>query len=300
VLDKANIVVRLEDSWPDMKAFISGKLRLPPRSRQVIGLPGFHRLTAEQVHALAGIIGQTVTSLDEYLHVCREIFTRMKAAGAVAMKDQSAYERPLSYNNPTRSQAEEVFNWLMEDPRRSPSYPDGSLALSDYLFHEFMRMARDLDLPVQLHTGHMAGIRNEISKTNAVHLTRLLELHRETRFDLFHANWPYSGEILFLVKNYPNVALDFCWAHMVDPLYSQDLLRQAISSVPHAKIHGFGSDLGGDALTSAWAHAELARDNIAMALASLVEIDYLGLDDAKEIAFGWLFHNPNAFFKLGF
>jgi uncharacterized protein len=300
VLDKAGIVVRLEDSWPDIKAFINGTYKLPPRTRQVISLPGFHNnLNAEQVYALAAILGKSVTSLDEYIDVCRELFTRMKAAGAVAFKDQSAYERPISFDNPTRSQAEEAFNWMMEDPRRRLSWPDGSLALSDFLFHAFMRMARDLDLPVQIHTGHMAGIRNEISKTNAVHLTRLLELHRETRFDLFHANWPYGGEILFLVKNYPHVALDFCWAHMVDPLYCQDLLRQAISSVPHAKIHGFGSDLDGSTLTSAWAHAELARDNIGMALAGLVEIEYLGLEDAKEIAFGWLFHNPNTFFKLG-
>ena len=162
-----------------------------------------------------------------------------------------------------------------------------------------MRMARDLDLPVQIHTGHMAGICNEIVKTNAVGLTRLLELHRETRFDLFHANWPYSGELLFLGKNYPNVAIDFCWTNMVDPIYCQQMFQQAISCMPHAKIHGYGSDLAGDTLTSAWAHADLARDNIAIALSNLVEMEYLDLDEAKEIAFAWLFANANEFFKLG-
>ena len=86
---------------------------------------------------------------------------------------------------------------------------------------------------------------------------------------------------------------------MVDPLYSQELLRQAVFSVPHGKIHGFGSDLAGDTVTSAWAHADLARDNIAMALADLVEIEYLDLDDAKEIAYDWLFNNPNQFFQAG-
>ena len=65
--------------------------------------------------------------------------------------------------------------------------------LDDYLFHAFMRMARDLDLPVQIHTGHMAGIRNDIVKTNAVGLTKAIELHRDVRFDLFHANWPYDA-----------------------------------------------------------------------------------------------------------
>jgi hypothetical protein len=154
-------------------------------------------------------------------------------------------------------------------------------------------------MPVQIHTGHMARTYNDILKANALGLTNLLELHRETRFDLFHANWPYSGDILFLGKNYPNVTIDFCWANMVDPIYSIQMFQQAISSMPHAKIHGYGSDLPADMVCNAWAHADLARDNIAIALAELVELEYLGLDDAKEIAWGWLFANPNEFFRLG-
>ena len=300
VLEKAHIVTRLEDTWLDKKDFINGQIHLPPRSKVVISLPTMHAIRSyEEVAEVGGVLNCTITSLDEYVDTCRAIFTAMKAAGAVGMKDQSAYERTLQYDNPTRSEAEAAFNWFMEDPRRSLSYPDGAKPLSDYLFHQFMRMARDLDLPVQIHTGHMAGTRNEITKTNAIGLTRLIELHRETRFDLFHANWPYAGDMLFLAKNYPNVAIDFCWAHMVDPLYSQAMLKQAVSSVPHAKIHGYGSDLSGDTLPSAWAHLELARDNITAALADLIDVDYLDLDDAKEIATGWLFDNPNRFFKLG-
>jgi hypothetical protein len=300
VLDKAHIIVRLEDAWVNVKKFLAGQVKLPPRTRPVISLPGLHTIqTYEQVQANTAAVNRTITSLDEYLDACREIFSSMKAAGAVAFKDQSAYTRPIDYRNPTRAQAEEAFNWLMADPRRCLSYPDGNRPLGDFLFHEFMRMARDLELPVQIHTGHMAGIRNEISKTNAAHLTSVLELHRETRFDIFHANWPYGGELLFLGKNYPNVALDFCWTHMLDPLYSQNILKQAIFTVPHGKIHSYGSDLAGDTVASAWAHADLARDNIAIALADLVEVEYLGLDDAKEIAFAWMFENPNRFFSLG-
>ncbi len=299
VLDQAGIVVRLEDIGAHTGA-VTGELVMPPRSRLVIGLPSFHAVCSyADVQQCAAPLGLCITSLDEYLHACREIFTRCKQAGAVAFKDQSAYERTLGYGNPTRAEAETAFNWFMEDPRRKLSYPDGNRPLGDYLFHQFMRMARDFDLPVQIHTGHMAGIRNDIVKTNAIHLTRLLELHRETRFDLFHANWPYSGEILYLGKNYPNVTIDFCWANMIDPVYCRQMFQQAVSSVPHAKIHGYGSDFGSESLTHAWAHADLARDNIAAALSDLVEMEYLGLADAQEIAQGWLFDYPNAFFKLG-
>lgn len=298
VLDEARILVRLEDTW-NMSGLLDGSYKLPPRSRPVISLPSFHGVCSyDEVRDKAAPLHKNITCLDEYLGACQEIFSRLKAAGAVAFKDQSAYTRPLDFGNSTRAQAEAAFNWFMEDPRRKLSYPDGNRPLGDFLFHEFMRMARDLDLPVQIHTGHMAGIRNSLPKTNAALLTPLIELHRDTRFDLFHANWPYDGDLLFLAKNYPNVAIDFCWTNMVDPLYAQDMFRRAISSVPHGKIHGYGSDLGGGNMTQAWAHADLARDNIAIALADLVEMEYLDLDEARQIAADWLFNNPNQFFNL--
>jgi uncharacterized protein len=299
VLDEAGIRVRIEDVWLNAAA-IEGTLNLPPRSRLAISLPAYHAVKSfEEVQANMAPLKRTITSLDEYVAACRDSFTLCQQAGAVCFKDQSAYTRSIQFGNPTRSEAEAAFNWFMADPRRSLSYPDGNKPLGDYLFHEFMRMARDLNLPVQIHTGHMAGIWNDIVKTNAAGLTSLLELHRETRFDIFHANWPYSGELLYLGKNFPNVRLDFCWANMVDPIYSQQMFQQAVSSMPHGKIHGYGSDLNAEVLGSAWAHAVLARDNIAIALSNLVEMDYLGLEDAKEIAWSWLFGNANEFFKLG-
>lgn len=300
VLEKANIAVRILDVWPDAKKVLDGTLKLTPRGRLAIPLPGYHAVRSyEGVQGFGNEVNRTITSLDEYLDACRAVFEGYKAYGAVTFKDQSAYTRTLDYGNPTRAEAEAVFNWFMEDPRRSASYPDGVKPLDDYLFHAFIRMARDLDLPVQIHTGHMAGIRNDIVKTNAIGLTKLIELHRDVRFDLFHANWPYSGELLYLGKNYPNVALDFCWANIIDPVYCQNLFKQALSSVPHGKIHGYGSDVGGDSVDQAWAHAQIARDNIAIALSDLVEIDYLSLDEAKEVAYAWLFGNANAFFRLG-
>jgi len=123
-------------------------------------------------------------------------------------------------------------------------------------------------------------------------------MHRDVRFDLFHANWPYSGELLYLAKNYPNVTIDFCWANIVDPVYCQNLFKQALSAVPHGKIHGYGSDFCGFA-DRAWAHASIARDNIAIALSDMVEIEYINLDEAKQIAYQWLFSNANEFFRLG-
>ena len=92
--------------------------------------------------------------------------------------------------------------------------------------------------------------------------------------------------------------MDFCWANIIDPFYCQQLFKQALTSVPHGKIHGYGSDFGGS-VDRAWAHAQIARDNIAIALSDMVEIGYLDLDEAKKVAYAWLFGNANAFFGLG-
>jgi len=299
LLDKAGIVARLEDVWPDVNKVVDGSLAMSPRGRLMISLPGLHGICDYNgVQSLVSPLKRTVTALDEYLDACRELFEAHKQYGAVGFKDQSAYSRALDYGNPTHAEAEAVFNWFMEDPRRRASYPDGVRPLDDYLFHAFMRMARDLDLPVQIHTGHMAGIRNDIAKTNAVGLTRILELHSNVRFDLFHANWPYGGELMYLGKNYPNAAIDFCWANIIDPIYCQRLFQQALSAMPHGKVHGYGSDYGGSP-DRAWAHAQIGRDNVAIALSELVEMEYLDLDGAREVAHAWLFGNANEFFRLG-
>ncbi len=303
LLEKAGITVRLEDLCglytPELKSIVDKSLKLSPRAKLVVSLPRFHKLCSyQEVSEVGALVNMTVTSLDEYLDACRKVFQAHIDYGVVAFKDQSAYTRTLNYENPTRAQAEQIFNWFMEDPRRVAGYPDHVKPLDDYLFHQFLRMIRDFDLPLQVHTGHMAGNYNDIYKTNAVFLNKVIELHKDVRFDLFHANWPYSGELLFLAKNHPNVTIDFCWANIIDPVYCQNLFKQILSSVPHGKVHGFGSDFGGCA-EFAWAHAAIARDNIAIALAEMIEMDCINLDDAKQVARAWLFDNASEFYRLG-
>ncbi len=297
-LDRHGIRCCLINVWEDWKKFLSGQLDVHERSRLLIGLPGLHGVRShEQVANVAGWIGRRVTCLAEYADCLREFCARMKARGAVGMKDQSAYGRSIRYDSGTRAEAERLFGFMMDDPRRALGWP-GARPLDDWLFHELMRIARDLELPVQVHTGHMAGVRNDVAKTNAARFRSVLELHRDVRFDLFHGNWPYAGDWLFLGKNYPNAALDCCWLHIIDSRYARRVLADSLAVVPHAKVHGFGGDYG--ALEYACGHLAIARDNIAAALAGMVEDGWIGIDEARQVAADWLFNNPNEFFKLGF
>ncbi|NLF00861.1 MAG: hypothetical protein GX601_07775, partial [Anaerolineales bacterium] len=107
------------------------------------------------------------------------------------------------------------------------------------------------------------------------------------------------GDLLFLGKNYPNVALDCCWLHIIDPEYASELLERSVFTMPHTKVHGFGGDYG-DVPEYVAAHLRIARENIAGTLARLVERGWLTEEQALSLAADWLFNNPNRFFGLGF
>jgi hypothetical protein len=303
-IDEANIQAMLVDvlEWlPDgLGSFLSGKKTFPEKWRPMISLPGFHPVsfTKEIVDNWGGLVNRSVGSLSDYLEVVFEIFQRCIERGAIGIKDQSAYDRILAYDLVPRAEAQRLFDRVLADPQGPLAWPE-SKPLGDYLFHQFMRFARELDLPVQLHTGYVVGPRGRVDRTNAAYLVPVLEEHQQVRFDLFHGNWPYMGDLLFLGKNYPNVALDLCWLHIVDPVYASEMMERAVMIMPHTKMHGFGGDFG-DFPEFVAAHLQIARENIAGTLARLVERGWLEEEQAVRIAADWLFNNPNRFFGLGF
>jgi len=283
---------------PVLKGFLNGEFPMPDIWHPVFNLPYYHEIRfREFIDFVGALAGVSVTSLGDYEAALFELIKRSRELGAIALKDQSAYRRVIAYDLPTRSDAERIFNKLLINPRNQLAWPEAR-PLDDYLFHQIMRFARELEMPVQLHTGHMAQIRNRVDKTNAAHLAPVLELHSEVHFDLFHGNWPYMGDLLFLGKNYPNVNLDLCWVNMIDPLYAQELLKRAVMTVPHTKVFGFGGDYFAVPEFSV-AHLQIAREVIASALADLVECGWLEEEEATRVAADWLYNNPNRFYKLG-
>lgn len=299
IIAESHVVARVTDNWPPIREIVDGTFRPLPNQYMAIPLPEFHGMKNRLDFGSAeAATRQTVTSLDEYLAMCFSVFTAWKDAGAVCFKDQSAYGRQIAYEMPPRADAERIFNRILADPRYSAEYDPYASPLSDYLMHAFIRMAREMELPVQVHTGHMAGHRNDVAKTNAAGLRSLLEVHRDVRFDLFHANWPYAGDLLFLAKNYANVSIDMCWAYAIDPIYCKDLLKRIVVTVPYTKVHGYGTDVGGSHPHMVWAYSEEARDIIAAALSELVAEEYISVDDSLEIASAWLYGNARRFFGL--
>lgn len=310
LLDRENIRAIMLDAlgWraETVAAYLAGKKTFPERMRLMFPLRLFHVVAPSDepsCHSWAGIqqvatwSGQDITSLDAFLEAVFIVLKTFQRRGAAGIKDQAAYFRSLQYEVTPKCDAERIFSRILNDPRTVLGWPDAK-PLDDFLFHQYMRFAAELDMPVQIHTGTLAGILNRVSTANAGHLANVLELHQRVRFDLFHANWPYADDLLFFGKNYPNVRLDMCWAYMIDPVYSITFLRRAVTAIPHIKIHGFGGDHV-DTPEYSVAHLHLARQCIAAALADLVAAHWLSEEEAVGVAADWLYNGPNEFFRLG-
>ena len=297
-MDRLNIRAKVVDIF-DMNKYVDGGDKSYSKyCRFAFPLPGFHNIHHKQdLMWLQKYACGTIARLDDYTEAFDRYLQKCVDFGVVCFKDQSAYRRTLAYGNPSKAEAEKAFCDIVFNPR--DMYGDDRVrALDDWLFQYAMRKAAKYDIPVQLHTGHMAGIRNEIAKTNAAHLIPTLELNSDVRFDLFHGNWPYMDEYLYIGKNYPNVCLNLCWAQSIDPLYCVEFMKRAVVTMPHSKVFAFGGDTG--MIEWVAGYLTLARDNVAIALSELVDSGWLTLREAKQIASDWFFNNPNEFFKLGF
>ena len=314
MLKKAGIQLIISDPLGrpqcDFGDYLRGDIIFPDHFRIVVSLPLFHVVAFhpqssrdwEGMQRIGSWANKHITSLDEFLESVFIILSNAKKIGAIGIKDQSAYNRSLEYNIVPRYDAEKIFNRLLSDPRTVLGWPEAK-PLDDFLFHQYMRFARELDFPVQIHTGHKARNFNRVDTANAVLLREVLELHQDVRFDLFHGNWPYMDDMLFILKNYSNIAMNLCWLYTLDPIYADQILRRSIFTAPSSKVHGFGGDYGsriyGDTPAYSVSHLKVARYVITKVLHELVQVGWFDEDAAVNLASDWLFNNPNKFYKLG-
>ena len=135
-----------------------------------------------------------------------------------------------------------------------------------------------------------------ISHSDPSLLSNLFLEYPDVDFDIFHIGYPYQHVVSVLAKNFPNVYIDMCWAHVISPRASVDALVEWVDSVPVNKISAFGGDYR--FVDGVYGHQYLARVNVSKALAKTVEDGVLDVDRAKEIAGMLFYQNPLKLFKL--
>jgi predicted TIM-barrel fold metal-dependent hydrolase len=231
----------------------------------------------EQVEGWEKAMGRSIQRLADLDRALDDYTERAQEAGRLAcMKSAMPYSRRLAFENSSHADAERAFERVMQ------GRPAELKPLHDYLFHRFVQRAREFDLPVQLHTGYLAGNWGDPTQGDPAPLVAVLQRYKGVRFDLFHAGWPYSELIGAIGKAFPNVWLDMCWAWTMNPAQMQRILVEWLAAVPHNKVFAFGGDTGSP--FAMVGYALQARDGIAASLEAAVEGGLFDVGAARDVA----------------
>ena len=289
--DRARIeksLLNTSDARPDPELFVP-----------VVPIDDFIMVSSvDQLRALESRAEMSIHSVDDLAGAMEKVFRIWLDSGAVATKVGVAYRRTLAFDRPSKASAEMTFSRLFA--RNGASFASLTVSegkpLQDYLLHRILQITFDAGLPVQIHTGIQEGNGNYLDNSNPLHLSNLFMVYPKGRFDIFHAGYPFTSELGVLAKMFPGVHADLCWMHIVSPAAARRALDEWLETVPASKIFGFGGDYL--FVEGAYAHAKMARENVARVLAAKVAEDYMTEDEARTVAQMLLRENAKEFFRL--
>ncbi|MGH9472870.1 MAG: amidohydrolase family protein [Terriglobales bacterium] len=216
-------------------------------------------------------LGGRPATLDDYLRqVVVPTIERQKAAGAVAIKFEAAYLRPLNFRNPDLATARAVYA-AGGAPAAARYYP-----LQDAIFHAIALEAGRLGLAVHFHTGFGCGSYFDITGANPALLMDVFNdpTLRHTNFVLLHAGLgPYVNIVAALIAK-PNIYTDISgqtW--LLPPAEIARVVRTLLEYYPDKVM--FGTDLSPGAGAEDWEEIgyqmeNAARDGLALALSGML------------------------------
>jgi len=255
--------------------------------------------TGEDIANIEHQVGITICSFDDFFDAAGMLLDNALKHGAVALKSALAYQRTLHYERVTKYEAEKEFNELFKYKHMGTYLPQVfplGKKFQDYMMHYILKLAAKRNLTIQFHTGIQEGNGNILYNSDPSLLSNLFLEYPNVDFDIFHMGYPYQDIVAVLSKNFPNVYIDMCWAHIVSPIASINALVSWIDSVPINKISAFGGDYL--FVDGVYGHQYMARVNVSKALAKKVEEGIMEIDRAKEIAEMVFYQNPYKIFKL--
>ncbi len=232
---------------------------------------------------------ETRTQLEEHLDCsitdlasCRQaladLVEQYQARGAVAVKLAHAYSRTLHSEPVEEATAAAIFDAALRGEELTPSQVK---QFEDYVIFFLAGLCSDSGLIFDIHTGVQTNWGN-IPESDPLLLLPLIHAHKSTRFNLYHAGYPYSREMGMLGKHCPNVWLNMAWMYVITMEGSRRTLSEWIDLVPGHRILGFGSDVRWPELV--YAHLEMARACLADVLAEKAQRDFLSQEAARGLA----------------
>ncbi|HEY2026001.1 MAG TPA: hypothetical protein VGG78_03270 [Gemmatimonadaceae bacterium] len=241
-------------------------------------------------------------TLDAYVRtVVVPTLDRQRAAGAVGVKFEAAYLRPLDFDDPDPAVAQRVY----------AKYASGGVparaeykALEDYLFRVISREAGRRGMAVQIHVLETFGSYYR-SAGAAPHLLEPAftdSTLRGTKFEIVHGGWPLVDETQGLLAK-PNVYADISMMDVVlSPTELAAVLRRWLAEYPDKVLFGTDAFDGGVEQgweQVAWVGSMTARRALAIALTGMMRDGEISRDRAQALARMVLHDNAVAVYGLG-
>jgi hypothetical protein len=234
--------------------------------------------------------GYPMQTLDEYLTYCDHLFLKNIEHKAVCLKNTLAYSRALDFEEVPYETARALYG-----KRKEGLNPVDSKQLQDFLFHWIIQRSIEYELPIQIHTGYLAGNGNYLENGRPVKLNNLFMRYPEARFVLFHGGYPWTGEYAALGKMFPNVYLDMVWLPQISREKAVLALDEMFDCVPCNKFF-WGGDCG--LIEESVGSLEYGKEVLAEVLARRIGRGLLTEDVACDIVRKVLRENAIEFFRL--
>jgi hypothetical protein len=230
------------------------------------------------------------SDLAAYLQFISRILQENRQKGAIAMKFEAAYFRPLKFGDPPRSQAEAIYRKYRAAGVPSP---EEYRTFQDFIFRYLVGEGGRLRLPVHIHTAVGVGDYFDISNGNIMNLENVLRDPRyaSVTWVMIHGGYPLEREAIWLAAM-KNVYMDSSLMEIdMYPSEFKNSLKQWLELFPD-KIT-FGSDafpyneaLGAE--ESYWMGVQSARTSLAAALAEMVSAGEISEARALDLAHAYL------------
>jgi uncharacterized protein len=227
------------------------------------------------------------STLEAYVQaVIGPTLRHQRDSGAVAVKFEAAYLRPLDFGPPDSAAARAIYARYVHGgaPTRAQDR-----TVEDYLFHEVAQRAGRLGMPVHLHVLYEFGGYYSPSGSAPLQLEAVAAdpTLRGTNFVMLHGGWPFTDQTLALLGK-PNMYTDISMmTQFIEPSQLAAVLRDWLSQWPEKVL--FGSDAFDGGTPQGWDQGALlattsARRALGIALTGMMRDGEITRARAEELA----------------
>ena len=223
-------------------------------------------------------------TFDEYISFMHRIIRQKKAAGCLALKCASAYDRALDFHQVSKVRAQRAY--LKKNATKNEIQ-----AFQDYVFFELCQIAAEEDLPFQCHTGL-----GRIDRTSALMLREVIGCNPGTRFVLFHGSYPWMDDIQAMAHFFPNVSIDLCWLPLISTDAAERFLYEMLDVTTADKFMW-----GCDTWTPQESYGALLamREVICRVLTKRIERGIADVENAKNLIWRIMYQNATEMYRIG-